>query len=527
MPIDPRQIKIESHTPAIWEEEQSFQELMAEQLRHAPWLVLSIVIHAVAVFILLSIQTEKVVQEDKKLTMEKPPEEEVIEEEEEPEEEPEEEQEEEPILQDVEVTEEEVSEDVVESFEDTVESAFDSDQWNTAVGLGGGAGGKFGGRGGGRKRLAKGGSDTARAIELGLEWLKNHQDEDGRWDADDFMKHDVTGEQCDGPGNGVHDIGVTGLALLAFLGDGSDMRKGAYRDVVKKSVKWLRSEQDTSGLFGTSASHDFIYDHAIAALAMVEAYGLSDYKLLRKYAQGGLNYLESHRNPYGVWRYYPQDGDKDTSVTGWAMLAYKSAQDFNRLVDAKLLVNEDALKTCAVWFDSVTDPSTGHHGYSKRGEASSRHPGDHEARFPISKSEAMTAVGLLCRIFLGQGQKPKDGAADKAGEEARDIKAERKLLERCADLIVSKPPSTAKDAIDHYYWYYGTYALYQMGGKHWKKWQKALTKSVVDTQREDGNFKGSWDPNGAWGEDGGRVYSTATLVLTLEAYYRYARVLVR
>ena len=50
-----------------------------------------------------------------------------------------------------------------------------------------------------------------------------------------------------------------------------------------------------------------------------------------------------------------------------------------------------------------------------------------------------------------------------------------------------------------------------------------LTKAVVNTIREDGNFKGSWDPVGAWGEDGGRVYSTAILVLTLEAYYRYTK----
>ena len=53
-----------------------------------------------------------------------------------------------------EVTEvEEVSEN--ENFDDvsevTVESAFDSNQWNSAVGLGGGAGGKYGGRGGGGK----------------------------------------------------------------------------------------------------------------------------------------------------------------------------------------------------------------------------------------------------------------------------------------------------------------------------------------------------------------------------------------
>jgi hypothetical protein len=48
---------------------------------------------------------------------------------------------------------------------------------------------------------------------------------------------------------------------------------------------------------------------------------------------------------------------------------------------------------------------------------------------------------------------------------------------------------------------------------------------VVGAQRRDGNFAGSWDPVGVWGEDGGRVYSTAMLALTVQAYYRYARLL--
>ena len=50
-----------------------------------------------------------------------------------------------------------------------------------------------------------------------------------------------------------------------------------------------------------------------------------------------------------------------------------------------------------------------------------------------------------------------------------------------------------------------------------------LNDAVVKPQRQDGNFKGSWDPIDVWGEDGGRVYSTASLVLTLEAYYRYSK----
>ncbi|MEM7201226.1 MAG: prenyltransferase/squalene oxidase repeat-containing protein [Planctomycetota bacterium] len=507
MTIDPSKYHVESHTVPIWQEEQSFQEIMAEQLRHAPWLLLSIVIHGIAVVLLLLIQTEAPVNTDNVLKMqqEKPPEE--IEEEEPPPEEVEEEEpEEEPVLQDVEI-EETLTEETFEDFTDTSESAFDNDSWNTAVGLGGGAGGKFGGRGGGRRGLgASGGRDTARAIELGLEWLAKHQDEDGRWDADDFMKHDLEGDPCDGPGDAGHDVGVTGLALLAFLGDGSTMKAGPYKKNIRDGVRWLREQQQETGLFGTDAVHAYIYDHAIAAYAMVEAYQ-GESKLLKKYAQRGIDYLESHRNPDMVWRYEPQGNDNDTSITGWCVMAYKSAQDFN------LKVNDQAIGYCEVWFDQVTDPASGRAGYRKRGEPSSREEGDHEVNFPRDKGEALTAVGLMCRFFLGQD--PDD----------------QPTMVAAADTLLKTPPIWDEDdgSVDHYYWYYGSYALYQMGkfkGKdYWGKWAKSLTKAVVKTQRDEGNFKGSWDPIGVWGEYGGRVYSTAILVLTLEAYYRYTRLI--
>lgn len=75
-----------------------------------------------------------------------------------------------------------------------------------------------------------------------------------------------------------------------------------------------------------------------------------------------------------------------------------------------------------------------------------------------------------------------------------------------------------------YYWYYGSYAMFQMGGRHWKKWERALKPAVIETQRTEGAADGSWDPNGPWGHAGGRVYSTALMVLCAEVYYRYQRV---
>ena len=60
-----------------------------------------------------------------------------------------------------------------------------------------------------------------------------------------------------------------------------------------------------------------------------------------------------------------------------------------------------------------------------------------------------------------------------------------------------------------YYWYYGTLAMFQVGGEPWKAWNEAMKTAIIDHQRKDGDAKGSWDPIGPWGRDGGRVYSTA------------------
>lgn len=348
------------------------------------------------------------------------------------------------------------------------------------------AGGKFGGRLGGRNALAKGGESTAAAIGLGLDWLKTHQSPDGRWES----------------AQKTHDIGVTALALLAFLGDGATHRSGPHADNVVKATRWLVQQQDEKGLFGTGAISDFLYDHAIATWAICEAYGLGDAAELAAPAQKAVDYLERHRNPYMVWRYQPRDNDNDTSTTVWCVMALKAAADF------KLKVNPESFKLAATWFDQVTDPATGRAGYTKRGEPSSRLVGDHAVRFPTDKNEALTSAALLCRFFLGQ-------APDQVP-----------VMHKAAATILQKPPKwdTSDGSIDLYAWYFGTYALYQIGGRTWSEWSKALDAALVATQRKEGDTKGSWDSESdVWGRNTGRVFTTALGVLTLEAYYRYTR----
>jgi hypothetical protein len=375
---------------------------------------------------------------------------------------------------------------------------------NDLLGVGGSAGGapgKYGKRGSGKV----GGTASQRNVELGLDWLKRHQDPAGFWSSSDFARHCET-NRCAGEGDPSLDVGVTSLALLAFLGAGNTPNVGRYQTVVRKGLKWLIARQNAeNGLFGELNGHEgFLYDHALATLAMCESYGLSKWPILKEPAQRGIRMIQGARNPYAAWRYaYPPNGQNDLSVTGWMILALKSAEDFGLEVDPK------AFADTRLWLDSITDENTWRAGYLTKGGYSAREPGMAE-RWPQEKTESMTAVAMLCRIFLGEDL--DTSAALRGG----------------ADLLRKRLPewNESEGTIDYYYWYYGSYAMYQMGGKDWDAWHGRMLEAVLKRQRQDGDEQGSWDPQyDPWGHRGGRVYSTAILTLCLEVYYRYDRVL--
>ncbi|MDD4787398.1 MAG: hypothetical protein PHO07_09510 [Pirellulales bacterium] len=60
-----------------------------------------------------------------------------------------------------------------------------------------------------------------------------------------------------------------------------------------------------------------------------------------------------------------------------------------------------------------------------------------------------------------------------------------------------------------------------MRGDAWERWNAALQRELLASQRSSGPLAGSWDHNTVWGGYGGRVYSTALAALCLEVYYRF------
>ncbi len=66
--------------------------------------------------------------------------------------------------------------------------------------------------------------------------------------------------------------------------------------------------------------------------------------------------------------------------------------------------------------------------------------------------------------------------------------------------------------------------MYQMGGDYWTHWNDKMKTALLEHQKRGGCLDGSWDNVDPWGKSGGRIYATAINVLSLEIYYRYAKV---
>ena len=397
------------------------------------------------------------------------------------------------------------------------------------VGVGAGAG-AYGERRGRGSLNTEGGGGTEEAVRAALEWLWRHQSPDGSWKSSDFLeqcKAKCTSEDAkrygDGRGIAEFDVGVTGLAILAFAGYGHTHRDGVHPKFVaslKKAVNYLKKVQDKSGNppgdgrygKGDGDAEQWIYNHAIATLAMAELLVMSgDVIGLKKSVTDAVKLCLRAQNDERGWRYGIKPGDSDTSVTGWMVLALKTAK--NADLDTSDISPDQykgALQGALTWFNFAT-AANGKAGYVAPGDAGSRLATIPEP-YPYSKDlSCMTAVAVLCRLFAGESrttQAVRDG-----------VKILMKEVPRWQE-----QKGRATSTINLYYWYYGSYALFQYGGAPWKAWNEDMKKALLETQRA-GNIDedGSWDPIGEWGVAGGRVYSTAIGAMTLEVYYRFRR----
>ena len=122
----------------------------------------------------------------------------------------------------------------------------------------------------------------------------------------------------------------------------------------------------------------------------------------------------------------------------------------------------------------------------------------------------MTAVGLLCRQYLGWG--PKNPGLIAGVEELK--KKSPKDNKNPAD----------PQLFDIYYYYYATQVLHFYGGTDWHdSWNPRMRDWLLGLQiAGNGPNAGSWNPDQSiTGSAGGRLVTTCLCLLTAEIYYRH------
>ena len=339
------------------------------------------------------------------------------------------------------------------------------------------------------RAVRRGGSaQTERAVRQALAWLAATQSTTGGWVATRHgagQERVVLGHNRGGAGANA-DMGVTGLALLAFLGAGSSHQSGPYAENVARGLEYLRQNQRADGsLFGDAQLFARTYCHSMASLAALEAYAITGDPSLRSMCTDAVGYSLSLQHPAdGGWRYLPgQTGD--TSQLGWQVMGLRTAH----------LAGIDVPSVTWTRMERFLRKV-------RRGQAG----GLASYRPENGASRSMTAEALFCRQLL------------EGGPSAVHPEAVREAI----DAICQQTPGSGQDNL--YYWYYATLALESASGtsvhadQAWGQWNRDLTATLLHTQQSDG----SWSEDTVWGGYGGRVYTTSLAALCLEVYYRYS-----
>ena len=320
-------------------------------------------------------------------------------------------------------------------------------------------------------------SATELAVLRGLEWLRLNQNADGSWGS--------------ASGGDSSNSGMTGLALLCFLGHGETNTSEQYGLTVNKAVQWI-IDKGTAAQGRLSMEGGFtqngVYAHGILTYALGEYFTMSKDERCTELLKQAINHIIQGQGPVGGWAYGFSKSENDLSVSGWQIQALKAAH----LSQLNIPGVDEALDKAMSYLQSVKGPQG---GYGYRGP---------EDRYSLS------GVGILCRLFW-------------KGDRA-DLRAGMQwILNKASEKDKAKPLQYKGADSDIYAWYYHTQAALMFGGEAWDQWNKWFQDEIVGAQNPDGSWPAPGGGHGPVKEESltGKTYRTTLCILMLEVFYRY------
>jgi prenyltransferase beta subunit len=317
------------------------------------------------------------------------------------------------------------------------------------------------------KRLREsGGEDRAeRAVRNGLEFITKKQNKDGSF-----------GEEYHG--------GITGLALLAYLGHCETPESPKFGDSVVKAAVFLidRCRKNDGRITNGKKGHHEAYEHAIAPYALAELYTMTkesgkEIPRLESTLRKAVGVIVDAQTNKGGWPYgFHGEGKEDMSVGGWQIQALKAAYNTGRNFSGV----ERALDYAVEDYLPKIQDSQGAFKYNP----------DHAKGKPTLTGAALLAL----QIWKGM-----DTPTYKRGFE-----------------YLTNTYSNPSPGANYYAPYYNTQVFFMAEGKQWENYNKKFQPRLLDAQNKDG----SWLADGGNRKDN-QLLNTAWAILMLEVYYRY------
>ena len=300
------------------------------------------------------------------------------------------------------------------------------------------------------------------AVENALVYLQRQQRPDGSF-ADRFG---------DTPG-------IAALVGMAILSKGHLPTEGPYAGTLNRCVDFILTTQKSDGLFEKgNAGSGPMYAHNIATLFLSEVSGMVDIERQKRIAPAlgkalalilRAQAVPKHEKHAGGWRYHPGSQDSDTSCSGWALMALRSAK-LNGAV-----IPDDAIRKAVRYLHRHQDEKTGTFGY------------DNTSKHAIT----LTGMGLLCLELCGEH-----------GSE-RTTRAGDWLLRNFREL-----PGANHEFYGNYY---NAQGMFQLGGRHWQEYANWMYANYLPKQNSDGAWASS---------EAGNTYGTSMMVLAFTVPWR-------
>jgi hypothetical protein len=304
-------------------------------------------------------------------------------------------------------------------------------------------------------------------IDKALAFLYRTQDDDGAWRA----------------GGHGRDAAITGLSVMAFLSAGHVPGEGRYGETIEKGVRAVLKMQQPSGLFAQNSGH-VMYHHGICTLMLAEVAGMTDGELAKQVKAAlekavAIILKAQRKNPphRGGWRYSTDpNGDSDISVTGWQLMALRAAKNVG------CDVPPESIDRAIEYIKNCFAPMMGGFAYMARMN---------------SASSACTGTSILCLELCG-----------------KDLHHAEESL-KGGSFLLKHPPRWGEM---HFYYsvYYGSQAMFQLGGNYWSSYREKLHEALFRNQKDNGSWQGG-DSDASYGAN----YGTAMAVLALTVEYRY------